>query len=88
MYNLNEIKAPLTVNEVIKKQFHRYLTKFSENCLKAISLKSTKYSISFRGPKVWNTFLTKEGKKLQLFSIFKKGVYSKLLEGECELEYF
>ena len=88
MYNLNENKAPLTVNEVIKKPFHKYLTKFSEKSPKAISLKYTKYSISFRDPKIWNTFLTKEGRKLQPFSIFTEGIYSKLLEGECELKYF
>ena len=72
MYKLNKNKAPLTFNELIKKPFHKYPTKFSENHfdLKAISLKSTKYCISFRGPKIWNKFLTKEEKELQSFSIF------------------
>ena len=72
MYKLNKNKAPLTFNELIKKPFHKYPTKFSENCftVKAVSLKSTKYCISFRGPKNWNEFLTKEEKELQLFSIF------------------
>ena len=90
MYKLNKNKAPLTFNELIKKPFHKYPTQFSENCfsLKAISLKSTKYCISFRGPKIWNKFLTKEEKELQSFSIFKKVIHSKLLEGEHELEYF
>ena len=78
MYKLNKNKAPLTFNELIKKPFHKYPTKFSENHfdLKAISLKSTKYCISFRGPKIWNKFLTKEEKELQSFSIFKKVVHS------------
>ena len=90
MYKLNKNKAPLTFNELIKKPFHKYPTQFSENCfsLKAISLKSTKYCISFRGPKIWNNFLTKEEKELQSFSIFKKVVHSKLLKGEHELDYF
>ena len=90
MYKLKKNKAPLTFNELIKKPFHKYPTKFSENCfsVKAISLKSTKYCISFRGPKIWNKFLKKEEKELQSFSIFKKVVHSKLLEGEHELEYF
>ena len=72
MYKLNKNKAPLTFSELIKKPFHKYPTKFSENCftVKAVSLKSTKYCISFRGPKIWNEFLTKEAKELQLFSIF------------------
>ena len=90
MYKLNKNKAPLTFNELIKKPSDKYLTKFSENCfsLRAISIKSTKYCISFRGPKIWNNFLTKEEKGLQSFSIFKKVVLSKLLEAERELEYF
>ena len=56
MYKLNKNKAQLTFNQLIKKPFHEYPTKFSENCfsLKAISLKSTKYCISFRGPKIFN----------------------------------
>ena len=64
-YKLNKNKVPLTFNELIKKPFHKYPTKFSENCfsLKAISLKSTKYCISFRGPKIWNKFLKKEEKE-------------------------
>ena len=90
MYKLNKIKAPLTFNELIRNPFHKYTTKFSENyfSLKAIFLKSTKYCISFRGPKIWNNFLTKEVKELQWFSLFKKVVHSKLLEGEYEAEYF
>ena len=73
MYKLNKNKVPLTFNELIKKPFHKYPTKFLENCfsLKAISLKFTKYCISFRGPNIWNKFLTKEEKELQSFSIFK-----------------
>ena len=90
MYKLNKNKASLKFNELIKKPFHKYPTKFSENCfsLKAISLKPTNYCISFRGPKIWNNFLTKEEKELQSFSIFKKVIHSKLLEDEHELEYF
>ena len=90
MYKLNKNKAPLTFNELIKKPFHKYPTKFPENCfsLKAISLKSTKYCISLHSPKIWNNFLTKEVKELQSFSIFEKAVLLKLLQGEHELNYF
>ena len=90
MYKLNKNKARLTFNDVIKKPYHKYFTKFSENRfnLKAISLKSTKYPASFCSPKIWNKSLTEEEKELQSFSIFKKVVHSRLLEGEHELEYF
>ena len=59
MYKLNKNKTPLTFSELIKKLFHKYPTKLSENCfsLKDISLKSTKYCISvLHGPKIWNKF--------------------------------
>ena len=90
MYKLNKNKVPLIFNESIKRQFHKFPTKFPENCfsLKDISVKSTKYSISFPGPKIWNKFLTKDEGKLQSFPILKKVVHSNLLEGEHELEYF
>ena len=88
MYKLNKSKAPPTFSELIKNPFNKYSTKFSKNCysLKAISLKSTKHFISFGGPKIWNTFLTKEEKELQSFPIFKKVIHTKLLKGEHELE--
>ena len=90
MYKLHKNKVPLAFNELIENPFHKYPTKFSENCfsLKAIFLKPTKYCFSFRSPKIWNKVLAKEEKELQSLSIFKKVVHSKLLEGEHELEYF
>ena len=90
MYKLNKNKVPLAFNELTENPFHKYPTKFSENCfsLKAIFLKPTKYCFSFRSPKIWNKVLAKEEKELQSLSIFKKVVHSKLLEGEHELEYF
>ena len=74
MYKFNKNKAPLKFNELIKNPFHKYPTKFSKNCfsLKAISLKSTKYCISFRGPKIWNKFLTKEERNYNRFQFSKK----------------
>ena len=89
-YKLNRHKQPLTFNEVIKKPFRKYPTKFSESCfsLIPISLKSTKYSIPFHSLKIWNKFLTKEEEQLQSFSMFKNVVHTKLVEGECKLENF
>ena len=45
---------------MFKKPSHKYPTNFSHNNfnLKKCSLNCTKYSISFRGPKLWNEFLT------------------------------
>ena len=72
MYKRNKNKAPLKFNELIKKPFNKYPTKYSENCfsLEAISLESTKCCISFRGPKISNKFLTKAEKELLSSAIF------------------
>ena len=90
MYKLNKNKAPLTFNKGINQPFHKYLTKSSENCFsyKAIFLKSTIYSISFRGPKIWNRVFTKEGKELQWLLIFKKVGHSNLLKVSMNLNIF
>ena len=74
MYKFNKNKATLTFNKLIKKPFHKHPTKFSKICLslKAISLKSTKYSIYFCGPKIWKKKFAKEDTELPSFQIFKK----------------
>ena len=74
MYKLNTNQVPSIFNDLIKKPEHKYPTKFSKICfsLKASSLKTTKYAISYRGPKIWNDFLTKSEKELPSLSVFKK----------------
>ena len=69
-YKRNKYKDPLIFNEVIKKPFRKYPTKFSENCFSLTAI------------------FQKEEDKLQLFSILKKVVHTKLVKGEDELEYF
>ena len=87
MYKLNTNQVPSTFNDLIKQE---YPTKFSKICfsLKAFSLKTSKYAISYRGPKIWNGFLTKSEKELQSLSVFKKTIHFKLLENEHELDFF
>ena len=90
MYKLNTNQVPSIFDDLIKKPEHKYLTKFSKICfsLKAFSLKTTKYAISYCGPKIWNDFLTKSEKELQSLSVFKKTIHTKLLENEHELDFF
>ena len=70
--------APLIFN-MFKKPSHKYPTNFSRNnfSLKKCSLNSTKYSISFRGPKLWNEFLN---------NLLSRKVKSKLLDTETIFE--
>ena len=73
-----------------KKPDHKYPTKFSicNYSLKKHSLKSSKFAVSYRGPKLWNEFLSNEEKKIESQILFQKRLKSKLLDMENELSYF
>ena len=90
MYNFNKNETPIIFNNLIKKPIHKYPTKFSKNSfsLKTFFLNGSKYCISFRGPKVWNDFLTNEEKEINSYLLFSKSIKSKLIETEEELRYF
>ena len=55
---------------------------------KMFSLRSTKYSISIRGPKIWNEFLTHEEKSLESHRLFLKKIKSSLLDTENKRKSF
>ena len=73
-----------------EKPTHKYPTKFSETNFKykKYNLTSTKHSISVRGLKICNEFLTKEEKKIQSHSIFLRKIQTKLLQSDNERKYF
>ena len=90
MHKFNNQETPRIFNDLIKKPVHKYPTNFSKSnfCLKNVSLNSTKYSISFRGPKLWNEILHKEEKELESLLLFQNIIKSKLLMIENETKYF
>ena len=90
MYKFQKNQAPKIFNIAFEKPTHKYPTQFSETNLKykKYSLTSTKHSISVRGPKIWNEFLTKEEKEIQSHSIFLRKIKTKLLESDNERKYF
>ena len=55
---------------------------------KLFALRSTKYSISVRGSKIWNEFLTNEEKSIDSHALFLAKIKSLLLYTENEREYF
>ena len=65
MYKFQKNQAPEIFNMAFEKPTHKYPTQFPENNFKykKYSLNSTKHSISVRGLKIWNEFLTKKEKK-------------------------
>ena len=74
-------------NNLIKKPVHKYPTKLQFS-LKSFLVNSSKYFISFRGPKVWNDFLTNEEKEINSYALFLRAIKSKLIETDEELKYF
>ena len=88
MYKFQKHQAPKILNIAFEKHTHKYPTQFSETNFKyeKYSLTSTKNSISVRGTKSWNEFLTNEKKEIQSHSIRK--TKTKLLESDKERKYF
>ena len=80
-HELNNQETSRIFNDLKKKMVHQYPTNFSKSnfCLKNVSLNSTKHSILFRGPKLWNEILHKEEKELESYSLFQNKIKPKLL---------
>ena len=90
MHGLINNQIPSIFSDLIKRTDHKYHTNFSQSSfyLKRYSLNSTKYSISIRGPKLWNDVINKEEKDIQSYSLFQKKIKSKLIKIENETDYF
>ena len=58
-------KTPEVFHETIKTPNHKHPRTFSNlnYIIKKYSLKLTKYSVSYRGPTLWNTILDKRDKE-------------------------
>ena len=69
---------------------HLYLTRFSHlNYVKAIpKLNKCKYGISYRGPFIWNSFLSTTDKQITDVAKFKAVTKSKLLSLKNEISFF
>ena len=85
MGNIREV-----FHETIKRPNHNYPTTFSNLNYRIgkYSLKSTKYSVSCRGPTLWNTILDKRHKKIEPHLLLKKKIKSKLLYITNEQMFF
>ena len=81
---------PEVFHGTIKKSSHKYPTTFSNlnYSIKKNSLKSTKYSVSYRGPTLRNTILDKRDKEIEFHLLFKKKIKSKLLDITNEQMFF
>ena len=90
MYKFKNKQTPKTFNDIIDAPVHQYPAKFSKAnfSVKQFALRSTKYSISVRGPKIWNEFLSNEEKSIDSHALFLAKIKSLLLYTENERDYF
>ena len=79
-----------SLNIINKKVFDVYSTSYSYvNFAKPqVKLMQMKNRISFRGPTIWNNFLSKTEKELEHLLLFSSKVHSKLMKFDKEIECF
>ena len=90
MYKFKNKHTSKIFNDIIDTPFHHYTTKFSKAnfSVRRYVLGSTNYSISVRGPKIWNEFLTNKEKSIDSHALFLAKIESLLLYTENERECF
>ena len=90
MFKLKNNMAPKVFQNQFKSIQHKYPTKYSLQNFKqpkTIS-KLTKYSITSRGPELWNNFINNETKLITNISRFKKTIKKQILNFENEIIHF
>ena len=90
MYKFNNKMTPTIFNTLFKKIEHAYPTRFSNNNFvqpKTFS-KTTNFSISKRGPYLWNTLLDNDTKSILTLDHFKTKVKQELLMNDNETNFF
>ena len=79
---------------IFEKQFtgiqHQYSTRFSKNSFVESQLvySQTKFSVSSRGPRLWNKLVDQQQKSLDRETCFKKSIKLSLLSLENEIRFF
>ena len=90
MFKLKNSMAPKVFQNQFKSIQHKYPTKYSLQNFKqpkTIS-KLTKFSITSRGPELWNNFINNETKLITNISRFKKTIKKQILNFENEIIHF
>ena len=90
IYKFKNKQTPKVFNDIIDTPVYQYITKFSKAnfSVKWFVLRSTKYSISVRRPKIWTDFLTNAEKSIDSHALFLAKIRSLLLYTENERDYF
>ena len=90
IYGLGNSDIPAIFKDIVKKPVHKYPTKFLKlnYTLRKYYFTNSRFSISFRGPKLWNEILNKKEKELESHTYFRTCVKSKLLDLDNMCSYF
>ena len=73
MFKVKNSIAPRVFKEVFSLTDHLYPTRFSDSSFKIcdLNLKLKRFSIGFRGPTIWNKFLTESEQCYTSIDVFK-----------------
>ena len=76
MHRIKMGNIPEVFHETIKRPNHKHPKTFStlNYSIEKYSLKSTKYSVSYRGPILWNTILNKRNNEIESHLLSKKKI--------------
>ena len=89
MYQVKSGTIPKIFNNDFSTVDHSYSTRFSLNSFQLPrSSKTSSFSINFRGPKIWNDFLSNDEKNSPTLSSFKQTLKNKILDFDNELNYY
>ena len=80
MHQVKNGTVPKIFSNDFSKVGHTYSTRFALNSFQfPRSSKTSRFSILFRGPKLWNEFLTNNEKDVSTLSTFKRLIKKKFL---------
>ena len=90
MFKMKQDTAPVVFRNRVREISHPYPTRHSFNRFEEpkIQLNQTKFSVSSRGPRVWNKLLNNQQASIENELFFKKSIKSTLLLLENEIAFF
>ena len=79
MFKVKNTITPRAFNQALSLMDHLYPTRFSDNSFKIcdFNLKLTCFAIGFRGPTIWNKFLTQSEKCYTSIDEYKNKIKGK-----------
>ena len=90
MFKIKTNKAPRIFENQFMEIQRQYSTRFSRNNVVKSQLiySKTKFSVSLRGPRLWNKLLDQQKISLDRETCFKKSIKLSLLSLENEIRFF